>query len=180
LLTFTRKGAVLTREDFVNAGVWDASSLEAGKGVIYRPKVVCIYGRYYMFINGGPQGDANVGGPNENIYVAVSDNPTKDWKVVKECLSAEYLYSADNYKICSDPDILIFDDYFYMFFWSNYGICVSRSRIDNFPISWEYLGSVCSGIRPLVIPTKDKLYLVVNTDNATKVKLYCAPLGQIK
>ena len=53
-----------------------------------------------MFINGGPDGDANTGGPNENIYVACSDNPKKGWKVLDMVLDASIVFPSINYKIC--------------------------------------------------------------------------------
>lgn len=171
LYNWNRKGKILDVTSFVNDGVWNEESLQ--KGVIYRPRVRAINGRYYMFINGGPNGAANVNGPNENIYYAVSDSPTRGWKVIGEIVNAESVYPNKNYKIISDPDVITDGQNYLMSCWSSEGIVFFYSRADKFPFCWEKLPYIIGGyMRPLLVPRGNGLYLFVNKNDGKKISLF--------
>ena len=126
-----------------------------------------------MFINGGPNGNADVNGPNENIYYAVSDIPTRGWKVIGEIISAETIYPNKNYKIVSDPDVITDGKYYLMSCWSAEGIVFFYSRTDKFPFCWEKLPYIIGGyMRPLLVPRGNGLYLFVNKNDGKKISLF--------
>ena len=159
LINWTRKGKVVGLEIFTNNNI--------PMGVIYRPRVRNYFGRYYMFINAG-EDDAAHGGASESIYVLVSDNPLKDWKYMGIAVDAEVVFADEEYKICSDPDIIYNGKEFIMTFWSYKGVHFMKSSNSEFPLKWHPIDSYfCSGLgRPVFVPTKDALYMLCNRAGA--------------
>ena len=159
LKNWTRKGKVLGLEIFTNNNI--------PMGVIYRPRVRNYFGRYYMFINAG-KGDAAYGGASESIYVLVSDNPLKDWKYMGIAVDAEVIFANEDYKICSDPDVIYDGKEFIMTFWSYKGVHFMKCNNSEFPLNWHQIDNYfCSGLgRPVFVPTEKALYMLCNRAGA--------------
>ena len=159
LKNWTRKGKVLGLEIFTDNGI--------PMGVIYRPRVRNYFGRYYMFINAG-KGDAAYGGDSESIYVLVSDNPLKDWKYMGIVVDAEVIFANEDYKICSDPDVIYNGKEFILTFWSYKGVHFMKCNNSEFPLNWHEVKSYfCNGLgRPVFVPTEKALYMLCNRAGA--------------
>ena len=159
LKNWTRKGKVLGLEIFTDNAI--------PMGVIYRPRVRNYFGRYYMFINAG-KGDAVYGGDSESIYVLVSDNPLKDWKYMGIAVDSEVIFANEDYKICSDPDVIYNGKEFIMTFWSYKGVHFMKCNNSEFPLNWyEVTSYFCKGLgRPVFIPTEKALYMLCNRAGA--------------
>ena len=159
LINWTRKGKVVGLEIFTNNNI--------PMGVIYRPRVRNYFGRYYMFINAG-EDDAAHGGASESIYVLVSDNPLKDWKYMGIAVDAEVIFANEDYKICSDPDVIYNGKEFIMTFWSYKGVHFMKCNNSEFPLNWHEVTSYfCNGLgRPVFVPTEKALYMLCNRAGA--------------
>jgi hypothetical protein len=165
LLNWTRRGEIIDKSIFEPSG----DDIQ----VLYRPNVRNYFGKYFMFINAG-HGDASQGGDSESIYVLQSDNPISGWEYVGKCVDSTILYAESGYKICSDPCVVTNGKKFYMVCWSNEGVIGFYSDFNEFPMNWHYVGKLFTGMRPLVIPTNEKLLCVSNEGSPTVVSLYRA------
>lgn len=163
LVNWTRKGRLFGTEIFPQ---YEKIT------VLYRPNVICVLGRYYMFINAG-KGDADVGGNSESVYVMCSENPLDGWRYVGKCVDSEVLYAQSNYKICSDPQVVSNGNKFFMVCWSADGIICLCCESNSFPMNWKFIGKLNAGVsRPLLVPLKNKVYLISNTNMADVVTLF--------
>ena len=60
-----------------------------------------------------------------------------------------------------------------MMFWKGGDTYAAKSNVRNFPYTWEVINSpVLSGIRPLIITDKEKIYVIVNVGNAKAISIY--------
>lgn len=160
---WTRHGAIITKGMF---------PVEHGVEVLYRPTVLQVGTRWYMFNNAGP----SIG--VEDIYYFYTDDLDSPWTLGSRVLTGTQFDTAGSNTLASDPEIIRFGDQFIMLLWSGGGdIHMAYCDVSEFPATWHPVDAALSipttaPRRPVWVETPEDRLLILNTVGASVIDVY--------